>query len=153
MNEFKPSMLVTDKFKIALEFTLRYEGGYSLDPDDLGGETNFGISKRAYPQLDIKALTKQAASDIYRRDFWEKCHCDIYELDLAMALFDTAVNCGPARAIEWAADCRGKVEVLLFLRMLHYAKIDAFGNNKKYISGWLDRVAALYNEGKKYAGG
>ena len=37
--------------------TLEEEGGYVNDPTDKGGETNFGISKRAYPNLDVFNLT------------------------------------------------------------------------------------------------
>ena len=37
--------------------TLGKEGGYVNNSRDPGGETNFGISKRAYPNVDIKNLT------------------------------------------------------------------------------------------------
>ena len=37
-----------DLFDAAVSYVLKWEGGYSNDPDDPGGETNFGISKRAY---------------------------------------------------------------------------------------------------------
>lgn len=59
-------------FDKAVEVVLREEGGYVNDPHDPGGETNFGISKRSYPHLDIKTLTKAEAIEIYRQDFWEK---------------------------------------------------------------------------------
>ena len=47
------------------------EGRYSNDPKDPGGETNWGISKRTYPHVDIKNLTKEGAKEIYMRDFWQ----------------------------------------------------------------------------------
>ena len=40
-------------FEQCIDHVLKHEGGYVDDPKDLGGETNFGISKRAYPELDI----------------------------------------------------------------------------------------------------
>ncbi|MBI5343968.1 MAG: hypothetical protein HZB83_01285, partial [Deltaproteobacteria bacterium] len=46
-----------DNFERAIAFVLRHEGGYANDPRDPGGETNFGISKRAYPMLNIKDLS------------------------------------------------------------------------------------------------
>lgn len=76
------------------------EGGYSNNPKDPGGETNWGISKRSYPELDIKNLTQDAAKAIYKRDFWDKCRCDELFPALAFALFDCAVNSGCGQAVE-----------------------------------------------------
>ena len=42
-------------FEEIIDNVLESEGGYVNDKDDPGGETNMGISKRAYPDLDIKA--------------------------------------------------------------------------------------------------
>ena len=55
-------------FDVYFEKVISHEGGYSNDAKDPGGETNFGISKRAYPQVDIKNLTRDAAKQIYKRD-------------------------------------------------------------------------------------
>jgi lysozyme family protein len=52
------------------------EGGYSNDPADPGGETNWGISKRSYPNVDIKKLTKDGAKAIYLMDFWSPLSAD-----------------------------------------------------------------------------
>ena len=65
-------------FDRAFRFLIGEEGGYVNDPADPGGETKFGISKRAYPQLDIKSLTLDQAKAIYRRDYWAspaRRHC------------------------------------------------------------------------------
>ncbi|MBI5843910.1 MAG: hypothetical protein HZB23_04475 [Deltaproteobacteria bacterium] len=48
---------------------MAHEGGYVNDPADPGGETRFGISRRAYPNEDIKALTRERAAEIYYRDY------------------------------------------------------------------------------------
>ena len=55
-------MLVS--FDEIIEVTLHHEGGYVHDPKDLGGETNYGIAKRFYPDVDIKNLTESEAKDI-----------------------------------------------------------------------------------------
>ena len=91
------------------------EGGYSNNPKDPGGETNWGISKRSYPTLDIKNLTQDAAKAIYKRDFWDKCRCDELFPVLAFALFDCAVNSGCERA------------VILLQKTLGVAEDGAFG--------------------------
>lgn len=83
-------------FDQAIGTVLAHEGGYSFNPSDPGGETNFGISKRAYPNLDIKHLTEAQAEDIYRQDYWR--YDGIQSQDVATKVFDMAVNFGPPTA-------------------------------------------------------
>ncbi len=87
-----------ETFEVALKHLLKWEGGYVDHPRDPGGETNFGISKRSYPDLDIRNLSRAEAAAIYRRDYWRLCKCDRLPDGLAIALFDSAVNQGPAPA-------------------------------------------------------
>lgn len=89
---------MADVFSRVLAFTLGREGGYVNDPSDAGGETNFGISKAAYPGEDIKGMTRERAMEIYRRDYWQGPGFDRLPGPLAAAMFDTAVNCGVERA-------------------------------------------------------
>jgi lysozyme family protein len=79
---------------------LSSEGGYVNHPKDPGGETNWGISKRSYPNLDIKNLTRQQAIDIYKRDFWDKIRADKMHPALAFQVLDFAVNSGIGTAIK-----------------------------------------------------
>lgn len=86
-------------FHLAIETVLDHEGGYVNDPRDAGGETNFGISKRTYPDLDIKHLTRDAAIAIYQRDWWDKYHYSaIVDQQLATKVFDAAINMGARQA-------------------------------------------------------
>jgi len=88
-----------ERFRHAVEIVLRHEGGYVHDPADPGGATKYGISKRSYPDLNIAALTREQAIEIYRRDWWDRYGYDrIKSLDVAAKVFDLAVNMGPAAA-------------------------------------------------------
>jgi lysozyme family protein len=80
---------------------LSHEGGYVNNPNDPGGETNWGISKRTYPLLHIRSITRDQAIAIYRRDFWEKLRADQVPASFAFQLLDAAVNSGTDRAIKW----------------------------------------------------
>jgi len=85
-------------FDQAFDRVLGNEGSYVYHPQDPGGETNWGISKRSYPNLDIKALTREQAKTIYKRDFWDvagDCHPAI-----KFQVFDFAVNSGISTAIR-----------------------------------------------------
>lgn len=81
-------------FEKCLEVTLDIEKGYSNHSWDNGGETNFGITKASYPDLDIKELTLEDAKVIYYKDYWLSCSCDEMPLPLALHVFDLAVNSG-----------------------------------------------------------
>jgi len=89
------------KFEDAFERLLGHEGGYVDNPKDPGGETNWGISKRSYPTVDIKNLTRWAAMAIYRRDFWDPVHGEKLPDGVAFQLFDFAVNSGIGTAIRY----------------------------------------------------
>lgn len=78
-----------------------YEGGYINDPNDPGGETKWGISKRAYPNLIIKNLTREDAYNIYKRDFWDIIIADNIPYSVAFQVFDFAVNSGITTAIRY----------------------------------------------------
>lgn len=88
-------------FEDVFERTIGHEGGYVNNPADPGGETNWGISKRSYPNLDIPNLTRWAAQDIYRRDFWERIHGEQLPDGVAYQLFDFAVNSGIGTAVRY----------------------------------------------------
>ena len=79
-------------FNRAVEHLLVEEGGYVNHPEDPGGETKFGISKRAYPSLNIKDLTVNEAKEIYKRDYWDHFPMDDLPDGVAFSLFDFAVN-------------------------------------------------------------
>jgi len=80
---------------------LGHEGNYSNDPNDPGGETNWGISKRSYPNLIIKELTREDAFNIYKRDFWNRIEADKLPDGISFQLFDFAVNSGIETAIRY----------------------------------------------------
>lgn len=146
-------------FNKAVRVILKWEAGYVNDPRDPGGETRFGISKRAYPELDILNLTEQQAIAIYRKDYWDACKCDQLPYPVALVVFDTAVNMGVASAIKMlqtALNVRvdgiigsatiGKVEIMdpaalvsiyCSLRLQRYVCLDGWS---RYGSGWARRV-------------
>jgi len=87
-------------FDRAVEMVLKHEGGYVNDSRDPGGETRYGISKRAYPDVDILRLTEDEAKAIYKRDYWDKLRTDEIPEELAICLFDAAVNMGRDKAVR-----------------------------------------------------
>ena len=71
-KEFIDNMLDDKEYqKILDEYIIPNEGGYVNRPNDLGGETKYGISSRWYPNEDIKNLTRERANAIIYRDFYK----------------------------------------------------------------------------------
>lgn len=85
-----------------LDRLLRHEGGYVFDPKDKGGETKYGISKRAFPDLDIASLTEAAAGKIYEEKYWQPLVTALPGLpnQVLYVLLDFSVNSGYTQAIK-----------------------------------------------------
>lgn len=88
-------------FKQVFDRVIRHEAGYVNNPNDPGGETKWGISKRSYPRLVIKELTEEDAFNIYERDFWNRIGADKLPDGISYQLFDFAVNSGIETAIRY----------------------------------------------------
>lgn len=111
-------------FDEAIKIILDNEGGYVNDPDDAGGETYMGISRKAHPKSKIwqhvdklkakyktnKTITKylkqntevtKLVKDIYKKSYWNPLSLDKEKSQrLANQLFDNAVNMGVAKTKE-----------------------------------------------------
>jgi lysozyme family protein len=87
-------------FNIAVQLTLKNEGGYTNDPNDEGGETNFGISAAQFPGLDIKNLTEAQATEFYKDRYWKDYYSQIDDQSIANKLFDMGVLFGVGTAVN-----------------------------------------------------
>lgn len=90
-------------FQQALKFTLGAEGGYSDNPLDTGGPTNFGITQRTWDAYrtsiktsltDVEGITMAEATDVYSRMYWIPARCGNMPPQLGICHFDWAVNHG-----------------------------------------------------------
>jgi lysozyme family protein len=90
----------------ALNRVLKSEGGYTNDPRDPGGPTNFGITiadYRAYinkngTASDVKKMTVEQAKAIYKPKYWDKVNGDNLPSGVDYSVFDYGVNSGVNRA-------------------------------------------------------
>ena len=97
------------KFEDIINDVFEKEGGYVNDPKDPGGETKYGISKRAFPNVDIKSITKEDAKKIYMDNYWTPSKSESIPEDLRLIYFDMVVNFGirgAGRVLQRA--CNGK---------------------------------------------
>lgn len=156
-----------ENFDKCMDFVLRMEGGDAAenDPNDSGGLTKFGISQKAYPNLDIANLTKEAAIELYRKDYWNPCSCDDLPYPLCLCVFDCAVNqgvskskrllqmalgvdvdgiIGPKTLSAAAKITMGRTKKLMALRIGEYARLMVANPNLLVFStNWFYRVLSV----------
>jgi lysozyme family protein len=74
--------------------------GYSNNSNDRGGETQYGISSRWYPDEDIPNLTRERANALSYRDYWLAPHINQLPDEFADIVFDNGVVQGQPSAIR-----------------------------------------------------
>jgi len=144
---------------------IQREGGHVVDPDDPGGETKFGISKRSYPALNIADLTEEDARDIYFSDFWTPAGCDGMPQIVAEVVLDFAVTSSVRRSVRALQQAAGVTidgvvgprtlaavaaaadlvaARFTLIRVAYYAELATKQKkNQKYLAGWIRRSAAV----------
>lgn len=130
-------------FEKAMSIIFKWEGAYANNPNDPGGETNYGISSKSYPDLNIKGLTKEQAKEIYKRDYWDAINADELEPCLALVAFDCAVNQGVSRS-KGFLKLTDNYSMFMSLRMAHY--IGLKDTWKHFGRGWMNRLADVLAE-------
>lgn len=88
---------------------IRREGGFVNHPADRGGPTNFGITQKTLSQYlgraatveEVRALQRDVAEDIYRKDYYVAPRIDTLPARIQPFVFDSAVNHGPRRAVRF----------------------------------------------------
>lgn len=147
-------------FDEAFEALIGHEGGYVNNPADPGGETKYGISKRSYPNEDIRSLTLDRAKAIYLRDYWGPAGCDGAPYGVRFDLFDMSVNSGVRAAIKCLQSAAGCSQdgilgpaTLQAVSALDGARLSARFNGarlafmaslpgwKDFSRGWANRIA------------
>ena len=155
-------------FDVAFDRLIGHEGGYSNNPKDPGGETNWGISKRSYPHLNIKTLTRGEAREIYRADFWKRVNADKLPDGVAFQLFDFAVNSGIETAVRYlqravgvaddghwgavsqkAADATSETDMIMLLNAERLDFMTRLKNWPDAGKGWARRIVGNLRYGAK----
>lgn len=94
-------MLTAEQQQAIASGIIDREGGLSDHPSDKGGLTKFGISQRAYPDLNIPALTRAQAQALYIKDYIRayKLH-ELSNVQNAEILADAFVNGFPLKRLQ-----------------------------------------------------
>jgi lysozyme family protein len=140
-------------WRAAISTLHKVEGGLSVDARDPGnwtggaidkGElrgTKFGISAAAYPTVDIRNLTPEAAAELTRADYWNGIPANLPD-DTRWFAFDAAFHHGLGRVRNWLESeptyddlVARRIQFITDLR-----QFDIFGR------GWMRRIAIVLRD-------
>ena len=157
------AMLADKRFQREMKRVRQNEGGYNNDSADRGKETKFGISKKWYPNEDIKNLTRERADAILYRDFWLANGINKLPDELVGEVFDKSINTGVVNSIQRLHNVLGIVpgtiigdKTLSILKQhsdltgilnkfkdethaYYYNLTEKDPSQQKYLKGWLKR--------------
>lgn len=105
--------MATKMFDPEIALVLQHEGGYTNDPKDPGGPTNFGITiydarhyaaaygwivGRQVTAADMRVMPLAFADWVFQHKYWNVMSCNSLEPGVDYAVFDYGVNSGVGRA-------------------------------------------------------
>jgi lysozyme family protein len=176
---------MTERYLKFIKIVKKFENGptingYVNDPKDAGGETVSGVTRKNHPELKVweslDKLDDVAKKKAYQptKDEWNeiyKLYYDSYYLmvkaeeltdeQIAIQVFDTAVNAGVSRSIKilqeivghnpdgiinpdtiTAANSNKETSELFRKRRIKFLEELAIlkPNNKKFLKGWIARA-------------
>jgi lysozyme family protein len=160
----------------SFDMVIAHEGGFTNDerdpgnklPDGRKGSTMLGCTQANWEkyighevtQDDMKALKKEDVKPLYKRDYWDAVRGDDLPAGVDYAVFDFAINAGPAAARKMIQKALGVTADGSIgpatMKAIQEAEgkdlLDNFSNSKEafykslptfqtYGKGWLKRVA------------
>lgn len=165
--------MAQNNFASALTAVLAHEGGWSDHPSDPGGATMRGVTLATYRRYkpgatkeQLRNITEAELQRIYREGYWNMVRADDLPAGLDYALFDFAVNSGPAKAaitlqtivgaatdgvvgpltLKAVADYSGKFGVAQLISELcshRLAFLERLSTWPVFGKGWRNRVAGV----------
>ncbi len=105
-------------FARALPLVLRHEGGWADHPQDPGGATMKGVTLATFRRYvkpsatkdDLRKITDEQVATVYYRHYWSVVNAQALPSGVDYAVFDFAVNSGPARAAKYLQEVVGVVQ-------------------------------------------
>jgi hypothetical protein len=110
---------------------------------DPGGVTKWGVDQRSHPDLDIKNLTQEQATEVYYKGYWLKYGCDNLADKLGEAYFNCCVNCGFGRAKKILEKSKTAAEFMDNQEAFYRGLVDSKPAFSKFLKGWLNRTGDL----------
>lgn len=141
-------------WNFAVKELLKSEGGYTNDPSDSGGATNFGITIGDYRRYinrngtpdDVRRMTVDQAKSIYKTKYWDTLNGDTLESGVDYTCFDYGVLAGlgrPRACLQKFSNLSGDklIDAINDERTSFLTRLATNRpKDKKFLRGWLLRT-------------
>ena len=102
-------------FDACLAEVLKHEGGYVNHPQDPGGMTNLGVTKKVWEEWTgqpadeqiMRSLTPEKVTPLYKKRYWDAVKGDDLPIGIDLCVFDCAVNSGVSRSARFIQSTAG----------------------------------------------
>lgn len=107
--------MAAENWDACFQMVLKHEGGYVNHPQDPGGMTNLGVTKRAWEEYvgrtvdetEMRGLTPDKVKPFYKARYWDRIKADDLPSGVDYAAYDLAVNSGVGRAAKYLQEIAG----------------------------------------------
>jgi lysozyme family protein len=133
--------------------------------------TKWGISQAAFPDRDIRNLTKQDAIEIYYKSYWQAASCGSLPYPVALIVFDCAVNQGVGASVKLLQEAVGSIpdgkvgpntlrcvarkeprEIVVSFMIQRTKRYFGTKGFDRYGRGWMNRVIQVTALAAEWAG-
>jgi lysozyme family protein len=140
-------------FEDSLARVLKDEGGYTNDPQDPGGPTNYGITIKDYQLYinpkgtanDVRRMNINDAKKIYKTKYWDALSCDNLASGVDYTCFDYGVNSGigrPQKCLKRFSSLSG-VKLINAINDERTSFLQSLHTFPRFGKGWMRRVAGV----------
>jgi lysozyme family protein len=136
------------KFTAAFNFIVMnplIEGGakvVTVDGDP-GGTTKYGVAQKFHPGVDVANLTQEEAEQIHHNEYWLAAGCDHLPWDMALCVYDCAVNQGVSVAVELLHHFQTSIGYMAARAVKYGEKGPTF---EKFKEGWEIRLFRVFHQ-------
>ena len=148
-----------DRFLACHAVTSSWEGGWSNDPDDPGGPTNFGVTQRTYNAArkawglstqSVRLITRDEALKLYRENYWNPVGAPVLFPGVDLCAYDGGVNSGVRQSKKWLSRSASINDPVSRVKNLCAQRVSMLKTLKtwwKFGKGWSNRIADVETKG------
>lgn len=135
------SLIMDERFDSFFDLLMQLEGGYVNNKNDRGGETNFGITSKAYGK-SVENITKYDAKKFYYKNYYSLVKF-VENTEFHYNYFDVCVNSGYKTYKILLNKNFENIKDLYKWRKEFFEDLAKKQNQSEFLVGWLNRIKKI----------